>query len=222
MTDLSNASQVAATSFHITKVSAGSVIVDAEILPQPSGRGPDPQAVALYLTSQSQDPNSPLRSGILTRHVTKVTCGNHSEGRISSVIPIPSTPLPLYAQEQPLVTSSSSTFNPHQVQFQRVGTRVRVHGLQNNIKFNNCTGTIMGATNGGRFRVLLDDEGGYELGLKPENFLVVSGPSDPLYPGTGMEAERAQGYTSRDSTPLRPSTPLSFDGMAQVFIPCSS
>jgi hypothetical protein len=123
VTDLSNASQVAATSFHITKVSAGSVIVDAEILPQPSGRCPDPQAVALYLTAQSQDPNSPLRSGILTRHVTAVTRGN------------PSTPVPLYAQEQPLVTSSFSTLNPHQVQIQRVGARVHLHGLQNNIKF---------------------------------------------------------------------------------------
>jgi hypothetical protein len=136
VTDLSNASQVAATSFHITKVSAGSVIVDAEILPQPSGRGPDPQTVALNLTAQSQDPHSPLRSGILTRHVTTVTQGN------------PSTPL-------------------H-------GARVRVHGLRNNVELNNCSGTVMGAADEGRFRVLLEVSRD-ELSIKPENFSVLPG-----------------------------------------------
>ncbi len=191
MTDLSNASQVAATSFHITKVSAGSVIVDAEILPQPSGRCPDPQAVALYLTAQSQDPNSPLRSGILTRHVTAVTRGN------------PSTPVPLYAQEQPLVTSSSSTLNPPQVQIQRVGAHVRVHGLQHNIQFNNSSGTVMGSTDGGRFRVLLDDKGGYELPVKPENFSVAPGPPDPrLYLSpTFLNGQQASSTSSVSSRP---------------------
>lgn len=35
-----------------------------------------------------------------------------------------------------------------------------------------------------------------------------------------MEADGTRGHNSRDSTPLRPSTPLSFDGMGQVFISC--
>ena len=96
-TDLANATQLAATSFNVTKVSPGSVIVDAEILPSTSGRGPDPQGVALNLEAQSQDPNSALRSGILTRYLTALTRGRKSP------------PPTIHAQAQP-----PGTFNPQQ------------------------------------------------------------------------------------------------------------
>ncbi len=51
-------------SFKIKSVAPGSVIVEAEIYPDPGG-GPDPATVALGLEQQASDPNSPLRRGKL-------------------------------------------------------------------------------------------------------------------------------------------------------------
>ena len=64
--DLANASGLPADNFKITKLSAGSVIVDMDILPDPLGIAPAPSAVARDLEKQAADPNSPLRSGKLT------------------------------------------------------------------------------------------------------------------------------------------------------------
>jgi hypothetical protein len=50
----------------LSKLSAGSVIVDIDILPDPLGIAPAPFAVARDLEQQAADPNSPLRSGKLT------------------------------------------------------------------------------------------------------------------------------------------------------------
>jgi len=63
--DLANASGLPAENFKITKLSAGSVIVDMTILPDPLG-AIAPSAVARNLEQQAADPNSPLRSGKLT------------------------------------------------------------------------------------------------------------------------------------------------------------
>ncbi len=52
----------------------------------------------------------------------------------------------------------------------RVGARVRVHGLQTKPELNNCLGTVEGAVDGGRFRVLLDGESRRVLSLRAENF----------------------------------------------------
>jgi len=51
-------------SFKIKSIAPGSVIVEAEIYPDPGG-GADPAAVALGLEQQASDPNSPLRRGKL-------------------------------------------------------------------------------------------------------------------------------------------------------------
>ncbi len=51
-------------SFKIKSIAPGSVIVEAEIYPDPGG-GPDPTTVALGLEQQASDPNSPLRRGKL-------------------------------------------------------------------------------------------------------------------------------------------------------------
>ena len=64
--DLAKASGLPAENFKITKLSAGSVIVDIDILPDPLGIAPTPSAVARDLIKQADDPNSPLRSGKLT------------------------------------------------------------------------------------------------------------------------------------------------------------
>jgi hypothetical protein len=64
--DLAKASGLPAENFKITKLSAGSVIVDIDILPDPLGFAPAPSAVARDLEQQAADPKSPLRSGKLT------------------------------------------------------------------------------------------------------------------------------------------------------------
>jgi hypothetical protein len=64
--DLAKASGLPAENFKIIKLSAGSVIVDIDILPDPLGIAPAPSAVAQDLEKQADDPNSPLRSGKLT------------------------------------------------------------------------------------------------------------------------------------------------------------
>jgi hypothetical protein len=64
--DLAKASGLPAENFKITKLSAGSVIVDIDILPDPLGIAPAPSDVARDLQKQTADPNSPLRSGKLT------------------------------------------------------------------------------------------------------------------------------------------------------------
>jgi len=62
--------------FHIKMVAPGSVIVDTEIQADPTGAGPDPWLVAENIQEQESDPNSLLRSGILTKHTTAVTVNN--------------------------------------------------------------------------------------------------------------------------------------------------
>jgi hypothetical protein len=64
--DLAKASGLPAENFNITKLSAGSVIVDLNIMPDPLGIAPAPSAIARDLEKQAADPNSPLRSGKLT------------------------------------------------------------------------------------------------------------------------------------------------------------
>ena len=66
--DLAKASGLPPDNFQITKISAGSVILDMDIMPDPLGVAPAPSAIALDLEKQAADPNSPLRSGKLTSH----------------------------------------------------------------------------------------------------------------------------------------------------------
>jgi len=65
------------SNFVVKQVSAGSVIVDAEILPNASGAHPDPWSVAATIHEQQFHPGSLLRTGILTKHTTEVTIYQH-------------------------------------------------------------------------------------------------------------------------------------------------
>ena len=64
--DLAKASGLPAENFNITMLSAGSVIVDLNIMPDPLGIAPAPSDIARDLEKQAADPTSPLRSGKLT------------------------------------------------------------------------------------------------------------------------------------------------------------
>jgi hypothetical protein len=66
--DLSHASGLAPHLFEIVRVSAGSIIVDTLIHADPADRGLHPMLVATDLQKQAHQPNSPLLSGLLTRH----------------------------------------------------------------------------------------------------------------------------------------------------------
>ena len=66
--DLSNASGFAPHLFEVVRVSAGSIIVDTLIHPDPADRGLNPMLVATDLQKQAHQPNSLLLSGLLTSH----------------------------------------------------------------------------------------------------------------------------------------------------------
>ena len=67
--NLSNASGLAPHLFEVVRVSAGSIVVDTLVHPDPSAdRDISPMIVATNLQKQAQQPNSPLLSGLLTRH----------------------------------------------------------------------------------------------------------------------------------------------------------
>jgi hypothetical protein len=66
--DLSNASGLAPHLFEVVRVSAGSIIVDTLVHPDSADRDLNPMLVATKLQKQANQPNSPLLSGLLTRH----------------------------------------------------------------------------------------------------------------------------------------------------------
>jgi C-terminal processing protease CtpA/Prc len=199
--DLCNASGVEATRFHIKNCAPGSIIIEIEIHPDASGRGPLARNVFANLDKQAMDPESQLRVGVVTRS-TKAEAQVGRSGQLpgfrgptqiqmppdlppaipfdagasavqKQALPQPPTtpPAPTYRSSLQLKEQNGSS-SPEQL----LGARARVHGLQNNIEFNKMAGTVMGAADGGRLRVLLDGEGvGYELGPKPENFSVAPG-----------------------------------------------
>jgi hypothetical protein len=70
--DLSNATSVDESRFRISRLSRGSVLVDAEVIHAPLGRGPPPQEVILELERQAQSSDSLLRKGNLTRYIEAI------------------------------------------------------------------------------------------------------------------------------------------------------
>jgi len=233
--DLSNASGVEATRFHIKNCAPGSIIIETEIHPDASGRGPLARHVFANLDKQAMDSESQLRVGMVTRF-TKAEAPNMNwqmpqdlppaiafDAGASAVqkqaLPQPPTTPPapascslLQSKEQswqmpqdlppaiafdagasavqkqalpqppttPPAPASCSLLqskkqNGSRSPEQNVGARVRVHGLRNNVEFNNSCGIVMGAApDEGRFRVLLEGSRG-ELSIKPENFSVLPG-----------------------------------------------
>ena len=71
--DLSNASGLIADCFVVKSLSHGSVIVDMEIKPDPSGKGPMPQTVAEELHRQTSEPMSRLFLGEVTCTTEAIT-----------------------------------------------------------------------------------------------------------------------------------------------------
>ena len=71
--DLSNASGLSSEHFCIRNISAGSIIVDTQILPDTSEGSPSSELVAQILAGQVQDPRSLLRAGVLTKYVKSIT-----------------------------------------------------------------------------------------------------------------------------------------------------
>jgi len=70
--DLAAASGEDPSTFKITKLSPGSVVVETEISKSATGKGADPITVAKTLHKQAEDPNSPLRNGKLTSAVEDI------------------------------------------------------------------------------------------------------------------------------------------------------
>ena len=66
--DLSNASGLAPHLFEVVRVSAGSIVVHTLVHPDSADRDLNPMLVATKLQKQANQPNSPLLSGLLTRH----------------------------------------------------------------------------------------------------------------------------------------------------------
>jgi hypothetical protein len=91
--------------FVIKRLSPGSVLVDFDIHPDPSGRGPDPASAAQDLEQQSHNPASPLRQASLSRFVAAITI---SDGR-SQMMRGTMTP---FTTTMPPVTSSLPFTSP--------------------------------------------------------------------------------------------------------------
>jgi hypothetical protein len=70
--DLANASEVAATRFDVKKMSPGSIVVDLDIVADPTGKGPDSASVVHLLEEQAANPASLLRKGSVTCHTQRI------------------------------------------------------------------------------------------------------------------------------------------------------
>jgi hypothetical protein len=100
--DLSMASGLNATCFHVKHLMPGSVIADMQIHADPSGSGPNPRDVAANLEQQASDIDSPLRKGSLTCYLQGIAFPSLRPG--SSVM----TPL-LSSDIAPNITEAAPT-----------------------------------------------------------------------------------------------------------------
>jgi len=82
--DLASASGLPPANFRIKNVSPGSIILDIEVMPDPSAPGTHVLA-AKGLAEQAVDPSSKLRSGKLTSHATRVTVTPPKSGEVPAV-----------------------------------------------------------------------------------------------------------------------------------------
>ena len=73
--DLADASEVEASRFHVKAMSPGSIVVDLDIVPDPTGEGPDSALVVDFLEEQAANPESLLRKGSVTCHTQRI-CNN--------------------------------------------------------------------------------------------------------------------------------------------------
>ena len=91
--DLSNASGLPPHLFDVVRVSAGSIIVDTLIHPDPANRDLYPMKVAMELEKQAGQPNSPLLSGVLTRRCEGIALPTVRPGSMDKLLP-PQQPTP--------------------------------------------------------------------------------------------------------------------------------
>ena len=70
--DMSNATEVPPDRFVVKNLSPGSIIVEIDIKPDQSGKGPNSLAVVSELKRQAADPDSTLLHGLITRHTESV------------------------------------------------------------------------------------------------------------------------------------------------------
>ena len=90
--DLANASGLPPHLFEVVRVSAGSIIVDTLIHPDPANRDLHPMKVATELEKQAGQPNSPLLSGVLTRRCEGIALPTVRPGSMDKLLP-PQQPL---------------------------------------------------------------------------------------------------------------------------------
>jgi hypothetical protein len=91
--DLANASGLPPHLFEVVRVSAGSIIVDTLIHPDPANRDLHPMKVATELEKQAGQPNSPLLSGVLTRRCEGIALPTVRPGSMDKLLP-PQQPPP--------------------------------------------------------------------------------------------------------------------------------
>ena len=93
--DLAKASGATPDQFEVVIVdfelaTTTSVIIDCVIHPDPEGPGPDPMSVATTLEKQAGDPQSPLRSGVLTQHLLALALPTLRPGSMQKLLATPS------------------------------------------------------------------------------------------------------------------------------------
>jgi hypothetical protein len=117
--DLAKAAGVAPQLFEIVRVSAGSIIVDTKIHVDAKGLGPHPMLVAAELEKQADQPNSLLRSGVLTRHCECIVVGTVRPGSMGKLFETE------HEVEQPTCTTPSLEELLQQVECARVQAQER-------------------------------------------------------------------------------------------------
>lgn len=81
--DLAAAVGLPGACFQFLSMSAGSIIVDTRILPDPHAIGPAPHDAVLSVAQQAGDAQSPLRNGMYTRYIEAVGIQTHDNQQVS-------------------------------------------------------------------------------------------------------------------------------------------
>ena len=114
--DLCNASGVEATRFHIKNCAPGSIIIETEIHPDASGRGPLARNVFANLDKQAMDPESQLRVGV-------VTCSTKAEVQVGRSGQQPGSPGPTPIQMPHVSQNAASPPQPKAPETSRAARR---------------------------------------------------------------------------------------------------
>jgi hypothetical protein len=94
--DLARAAGIKKSFFEVKRVSAGSIVVDVDILSTPQGCSHTPLVVAADLEKQARDPSSILLAGALTAKLVSVDVPSLAQGKYE----LPQTSSPQYLGEE--------------------------------------------------------------------------------------------------------------------------